>query len=147
MQGPVGFRCKSCGKPARDALTSLRPSQVVVALGLSAGGGAVIGFLGNQLGWFMIVIAFFGGGLIADAVDRAIGIKRSSWMSIIVLSGILLGGLLGSTLGIWMSYGQMVALGGEEMALPFIDFLLSMASWNLIAVGAAMVAAYGRMRL
>lgn len=147
MQGPVGFRCKTCGKPARDALTSLRPSQVAVALGVSVGGGLLIGFLGGQLGWFMIVIAFFGGGLIADAVDRAIGIKRSSWMSTIVLGGILVGGLIGSGFGVWMSYTQIVAMSGEEVALSFIDVFLSMGTWNLIAVGAAMVAAYGRMRL
>ena len=147
MQGPVGSRCKSCGKPARDALTSLRPSQVAIALALSAGGGALIGFLGGQLGFFGIVIAFFGGGLIADAVDRAIGIKRSSWMSTIVLGGILAGGLIGTGVGVSMLYRQMVAMGGEEMAIPFLDFLLSMAVWNLVAVGAALVAAYGRMRL
>ena len=150
MQGPVGFRCKTCGKPARDALSSLRPSQVAIALGVSAIGGALIGFLGGQMGFFGIIIAFFGGGLIADAVDRAIGIKRSSWMSVIVLGGIVVGGLVGTGLGVWLSYSQMMsALTGQGASedFPFLDYLLSVATWNLIAIGAALAAAYGRMRL
>jgi hypothetical protein len=150
MQGPVGFRCKSCGKPARDALSSLRPSQVAIALALSVGGGLLIGFLAGQLGWFMILIAFFGGGLIADAVDRAIGIKRSSWMRLIVLGGILLGGLAGTGFGTWTAWNDLTSLiAGEEgvEAPSFLSYFLSIAAWNLLAVGAAMAAAYGRMRL
>ncbi len=149
MQGPVGMRCRSCGKPARDALTSLRPSQVAIALGVSLGGGLLIGFLGNQLGWFMIIVAFFGGGFIADGVDRAIGIKRSSWMSLIVLGGILLGGVVGSGIGAFVYWREMVAFSeaaGEEFPVPF-DLVLSTAAFSLVAVGAALVAAYGRMRL
>ena len=147
---PVGFRCKTCGKPARDALTSLRPSQVAIALGVSAIGGAIIGFLGGQMGFFGIIIAFFGGGLIADAVDRAIGIKRSSWMSVIVLGGIVVGGLIGTGLGVWINYTGLVnalASEGATESFPFLDYVLSVATWNLIAIGAALAAAYGRMRL
>ncbi len=149
MQGPVGMRCRSCGKPTRDALTSLRPAQVAIALGVSLGGGLMIGFLGNQLGWFMIIVGFFGGGFIADAVDRSIGIKRSSWMSLIVLGGILLGGVLGSGIGAFLYWREMVAFSeaaGEEFPVPF-DLVLSTAAFSLVAVGAALVAAYGRMRL
>ena len=50
----------------------------------------------------------------ADAVDRAIGIKRSSWMSVIVLGGIAAGGLIGTLIGVWISYtGFLNALAAE----------------------------------
>src|SRR4029078_13699643 len=55
MQGPVGMRCKMCGKPARDALDSMRPSQVAIALAGAGGLSAVVGYVGAQFGWFMIV--------------------------------------------------------------------------------------------
>src|SRR3712207_8484915 len=70
MQGPVGFRCRQCGRPARDPLTSMRPTQVGVALAVAALGGAVVGLLAASAGFFGLIVAWFGGGIIADATMR-----------------------------------------------------------------------------
>src|SRR5215470_11706363 len=56
MQGPVGLRCKSCGKPKRDALTTLKPAHVVLALAISFGGGALITGLVGGFGFFGIFV-------------------------------------------------------------------------------------------
>ena len=58
MQGPVGLRCRTCGKPSRDALTSLKPNQIAIALAVATGLGAVVGYFGAQFGFLMIVIGF-----------------------------------------------------------------------------------------
>ena len=87
MQGPVGLRCKTCGKPARDALASLRLSQVAIGLLVAAGLSAVVGYFGAQFGWFMIVVGFFAGSVIAEALDRTIGIKRGPRILAIAVTG------------------------------------------------------------
>ena len=55
MQGPVGLRCRTCGKPSRDALASLKPNQIAIGLAVATGLGAVVGYFGAQFGFFMIV--------------------------------------------------------------------------------------------
>ena len=73
VQGPVGFRCRQCGLVKSATLSSFTPQQLVLGIGASFGGGAVLGFLGGQVGFYSIFIAFFGGGLIAEAMVRADG--------------------------------------------------------------------------
>src|SRR5690349_6122718 len=107
MQGPVGMRCKTCGKPARDALGSLRPSQIAVGLAVSGGIAAVVGYFGAQFGWFMIVVGFFAGSIIAEGLDRTIGIKRGPRILAIAVTGILVGGLIGSSFSVFGLWREM----------------------------------------
>ena len=91
MQGPVGFRCRQCGRPARDPLTSLRPSQLAIGFGISALGGLVVGLIGGRIGIFGLLLAWFAGGLIADSVIRFVGFKRGPRMMATLFGGILVG--------------------------------------------------------
>ena len=54
--------------------------------------GAAVGYFGAQFGWFMIVVGFFAGTLIAEALDRTVGIKRGPRILAIAVAGILVGG-------------------------------------------------------
>ena len=95
MQGPVGLRCRTCGKPSRDALTSLTARQTAIGAVVAMGLGAAVGYFGAQLGLFMIVIGFFAGTFIAEALDRTLGIKRGPRILTIAIGGVVIGGLIG----------------------------------------------------
>ena len=58
VQGPVGFRCRQCGLVKNATLSSFTPQQLALGIGASFGGGAVLGFLGGQVGFYSIFIAF-----------------------------------------------------------------------------------------
>jgi hypothetical protein len=151
MQGPVGLRCKTCGKPARDALASLRPSQVAIGLLVAAGLSAVVGYFGAQFGWFMIVVGFFAGSVIAEALDRTIGIKRGPRILAIAVTGILVGGLIGSSfsmIGMWREMeGYAAAAGAQDFpVLPLDAFLPQNVPNVLITLAATVVGAYARLR-
>ena len=147
MQGPVGFRCRSCGKPAIDPLTSLSPVQAAGGFGLAVGGGAVATAIGLQLGFFAIIIGFFAGGLIADLVMRFTGIKRGPRMAAVLLGGIAVGSLIGVGLSYGLFVVQMAPYVGEEgVDVSFVPYLAAEGLWAVIVAGAAMAGAWGRLR-
>ena len=120
MQGPVGLRCKTCGKPSRDALASMRPIQVAVGALVAGGLGAAVGYFSAQYGWFVIVVGFFAGTLIAEALDRTVGIKRGPQIlrdrgRRLVVGGLIGGGL--SVTGMWRDF-QVFAASPEAEGMP-----------------------------
>jgi hypothetical protein len=151
MQGPVGLRCKTCGKPARDALASMRPDQVAIGVLVAGGLGAAVGYFGAQFGWFMIVVGFFAGTLIAEALDRTVGIKRGPRILAIAVAGILVGGLIGgafSLAGLWREMQAFAASPEAEgmPAYPLEAFLMQYIPSVLIALVATIVGAWTRLR-
>jgi hypothetical protein len=157
MQGPVGFRCKVCGTLKNDPMTSFTPTQLLLGGLMAIAGGAIVSFIGAQLGFFTIIVAFFGGGLIADVVMRFTGYKRGPVMVTLLLGGIALGTLLGAGGDFWLMNQQLssalAAAGadagadGEPLALTFFDWLQIQGPWLVISAGAAMAGAWGRLRL
>lgn len=154
MQGPVGLRCRTCGKPSRDALASLKPSQIAIGLSVATGLGAVVGYFGAQRGLFMIVIGFFAGTIIAEALDRTVGIKRGPRILALAITGIVIGGVLGASLslvGLWretLAFAEAMEAAGETgfPALALDAFLLQNVPSALIGIGATIVGAYMRLR-
>jgi hypothetical protein len=150
MQGPVGLRCKTCGTPSRDALASLRPRQVALGLAIAGGIGAAVGYFAAQFGVFMIIVGFFAGTIVAEALDRTIGIKRGPRIVAIAVAGIVVGGLLGgawSLLGMWRElqlFAEVEGAGAGEY--PFDAFLFDYLPSVLIALVAAVVGAVARLR-
>jgi hypothetical protein len=148
MQGPVGFRCRDCGKPVRDPLTSLTPTQAVVGFLIAAGAGAVSGWITLQLGIWGIFIGFFAGGIIADLVMRVTGFKRGPRMAAVLLGGIAVGALLAAGLGFLLTATQVAAAGGGSgIDLLFLTYLSVQAPWLAVCAGAAMFGAWGRLRV
>jgi hypothetical protein len=151
MQGPVGFRCKSCGTLTNDPLSTFTPTQLVLGLGVAVGGGAVIGLISGYLGWFAIVIAFFGGGIVAETVLRVIGIKRGPRILALVIAGLVAGGLIGDVVGFLTLFSQMYAgvpadVAAEMPEVTIGAYLFSQLPWLVISIGAACVGAYTRLR-
>jgi hypothetical protein len=154
MQGPVGLRCKTCGKPSRDALSSLKPNQIAVGLAVATGLGAVVGYFGASFGFFMVVVGFFAGTIIAEALDRTVGIKRGPRILALAIVGIVMGAVLGGALGLvglWremLDFAAMAEAAGETgyPAPGFDAFLLQFVPSVLISIGATIVGAWVRLR-
>jgi hypothetical protein len=145
MQGPVGMRCKTCGKPRRDALSSMTPLQVMIALGVSAGAGLLVGYLSMQFGWFVLLLGFFAGRFTVDALDHTIGMKRGPRMFALVVVGLLAGSMLGGGIGVWWLWREVTAVG-DAGTLPFDVFVVPLVPQILMAFGAMIAGAYLRLR-
>jgi len=141
MQGPVGFRCRQCGRPARDPLTSVRPSQIAIGFGISVLGGLAVGLLGGRIGLFGLLLAWFAGGLIADTVIRFVGFKRGPRMMATLFGGILLGAAL-VFVGEATSFAS--GFGGDGGAL--FAYIYSQGPWAALAAGIACFGAWSRFR-
>ena len=142
VQGPVGFRCRECGRVANDPLTSFTPRQLVLGLGVSIVAGAVAGFVGAYIGFFSIVIGYFAGRLVADAVTRVIGYKRGPVMLAILFGGIL----LGTALGFAAQFAALMSQVSTEYDVPIGLWVQSVLPSVLISAGAACFGAYQRLR-
>ena len=150
MQGPVGSRCKQCGKPAHDPLTSFSAAQLVLGIAAAVGGGLVAGYVGARIQFFSIIVSYFAGGFIADIVLRATGYKRGPAMLAIVFGGMAVGILAGSAAGFLMDYGFLLDMT-EDPAADAVGFslqsiALDAATWAVISVAAACAGAWSRLR-
>jgi hypothetical protein len=147
MQGPVGFRCRDCGKPVNDPLTSFTTPQLVLGGLLALGAGTVGAMIGLQLGFWSIFVGFFGGGIIADLVMRVTGFKRGPVMVGILVGGIAVGTLIAVGVDYAMLLGPLAAYaGGEDIGFPFLAYLYSSGPWAIVFAGAAIAGAWGRLR-
>ena len=144
MQGPVGMRCKTCGKPSRDPLTAMTARQLALGALVALGAGTVGGFIGIQMGFFFaLCLGPFAGGFICEAVQRVTGYKRGPRMYAIVGGGILVGLMIAAGVYVQMMYPTYLA--GEEAV--GMDVLYStVLAGGLVYVVAAMLGAYSRLR-
>lgn len=142
MQGPVGFRCRECGRPARDPLTSIRPSQLATGLGISLLGGIVIGLVGGRIGFFGLLLTWFAGGVIADSVIRFVGFKRGPRMMAALFGGIVVGGAV-------VFVGEALAFAGAMGSDGgfVLGYVYSQGPWAALSAAIACFGAWSRFRL
>ena len=155
MLGPVGMRCKACGKPAYDPLTSFTARQLVLGLGVAIVGGTVAAFIASRIGFFSIIVSFFAGGLVAQAVVRVTGFKQGPRMLAVVFGGIATGALIGFGLDVLLTLGDLNAIAAEVAAeagedaagqSPIASLVGQMATWALVSAGATCAGAWSRLR-
>jgi len=139
MQGPVGFRCRECGRPANDPLTSMRPAQLITSLGIAILGGVVIGLFSGRIGIFGLILAWFAGGVIADTVIRFVGFKRGPKLVATLFGGILFGAAA-------MFVGEAFVLTGQ-FGDGFVGaYVFSQGPSAALAAGIACFGAWSRFR-
>lgn len=145
MQGPVGLRCKQCGKPAFDPLTSFTPVQLVAGIGVAVGGGLIVGFVGAQIGFLGIIVAFFAGGFIAEMVRRVAGYKHGPVMLAITFGGIFAGTLLGYAIDV-VAFQVVWLAESEADGIPMGGYVAQLLVWGVIDAVVACVGAWYRLR-
>ena len=142
VQGPVGFRCRQCGLVKSAALSDFAPQKLVYGLGVSFGGGAILGYLGGQVGFYSIFIAFFAGAFIAEAFVRFVGLKRCPIVRTMLYGGLAAGFALGAAAQVVTFMGAIPAEGEVSMQL----WLQSVLPYIAIGLGATLAGAYSRVR-
>ena len=146
MQGPVGLRCRDCGRPGPDPLTRLSPAQLAAGMAVGLGGGTVAGYLGLQMGFLLSLCAGpFVGALIGEGVMRATGYKRGTLVRALIVGGIVGGLLLAALLQsafLWGAFGLGSSIGMQAVG----TFVVITAGSGLLYVIAALFGAFTRIR-
>ena len=142
MQGPVGLRCKTCGKPSRDPMSAMTARQLVLGGLVALVTGTLGGAVGVQAGFFFaICLGPVAGRLICEAVMRVTGYKRGPKMYGIVGGGIVAGALVGA------AFYALTFLGSYGVEPEMIGPILNMAFVNgIVYVVAALIGAFSRFR-
>lgn len=145
MQGPVGWRCKECGRPPRDPLTILTSRQLALGLVVALGAGTLAGLAGMRVGFFLsLCIGPVIGAFIGEGVLRATGYKRGIWPLALVLLGIVGGVLIAAGVNVLTYVGGLPAeVAGAGLATSLIMTDLTSA---IVYVAAASIGAYARLR-
>jgi hypothetical protein len=99
VRTPVGFRCPECVREQQNKYYTGGALDyviaAVVALPLSLIAGAIFTFLISRIGFFSWIISFFAapaaGGIIAEAVWRAVGRRRSRYLNTLAAGCFVLG--------------------------------------------------------
>lgn len=142
VQGPVGFRCRQCGLARSATITSFSPRQLALGVGIPIAGGAIVGYLGGQIGFYSIFLAFFAGAFIAEAFVRFVGLKRGPIVRTMLYGGLAAGFALGAAAQVVTFMGAMPAEGEVSMQL----WLQSVLPYIAIGLGATLAGAYSRVR-
>lgn len=89
---PVGYRCRECGRE-RSATRSLEPKQLVPGLLVGFGLPFLAGYLATRvpIGFFLIFLGAIVGGVVGQAIRKAIGMKSSQLLAILSIAGYFLG--------------------------------------------------------
>ena len=143
MQGPVGFRCRQCGRPARDPLTSMRPAQLAIAAAVAVSGGLVTGLVTSRIGFFGLLLAWFAGGLIADAIIRFVGYKRGPRMAATLFGGIV----AGAAVALGIEVAVAASSFGPDAGTFVAAYLIDQGLWAALAAGITCFGAWSRLRL
>jgi hypothetical protein len=150
MQGPVGFRCRDCGRPVRDPMSSFTPTQLLGGLAVSVGGGLLAAAISTRFGFFALFVAFFAGGLIAQAITRVTGYKMGPVMDLLVYGGIVAGAALAFGImyadAISAFLAQGASAGADAGQASLGNSLASAAFWAAIGAVVTCVGARSRMR-
>lgn len=149
MQGPVGFRCRECGKPAFDPLT-LTPRQALAGLAVSFGIGLFASLIASRIGFFALFISFIAGGFVAQSVVSVTGYKHGWQMLAVAYGGIA----LGAAAAFWFQNGDLISMllssgaatGGGDGRPGVGDVLANALLWAVIDAGAICAGAWARLR-
>jgi hypothetical protein len=149
MQGPVGFRCRECGKPSFDPMTSFTPAQLAGGFGVALVGGGIVAVIAPMIGFFSLFLSFIAGGFIAQVVTNVTGYKQGPVMLGVVFGGIVVGALAafglqeGSAISLLLQYGADAA--GRNG--PSLGSILGQAfAWAAVGAVATCAGAWSRMR-
>ncbi|MGC8880536.1 MAG: hypothetical protein ACP5R2_15085 [Anaerolineae bacterium] len=132
VRTPVGFRCPDCVRIQQNRFYTGGKLDyliaVAVALPLSFIAGYVFTFIVARIGFLSWLIAFLAapptGGLIAEAVWRAVGRRRSRYLSTVVVTCLIIAVL---------PFIGLILLSGNFLGLVVPGILLFLGSGAVVA--------------
>ncbi len=150
MQGPVGLRCRDCGKPAFDPLTSVKPVPAALGVGVALAGGVITALIASRMGFFSILLSWFAGSIIVQAVNRVTGYKHGPTITGIILGGIIAGAAIAFAVDYVLMLQEIAATaaaaGDAGYDYPITSMLVDQGIWALVSVIACCAGAWQRIR-
>lgn len=93
VRTPTGYRCRECLRGQQKVFETARSLDPVIGFAVAAiisGLGALIAM---RIGWFSLLVAPAAGSIIAEAVRRATGKRRSQALFLGTAAGVVAGGV------------------------------------------------------
>lgn len=91
---PTGYRCKECVRAQQKVFDTAKSQDYIYGVLIALGLGYLGGLLATRISFFVIFLAPFAGGIIAEAVRRVIQHRRSKQLFRAVTGAAILGGLI-----------------------------------------------------
>ena len=155
---PVGYRCRECVRQHDDKFFKATSNDDLTVFAVCGGaaliGGAIVSAIGLGL-LFAILLGIPVGGALGEVTLKAIGRRRGRHSGQIGGAAVVLGGLLGGMIQVYLNYSSLiseVARRQPNRALPGISIDLLFTSvlnnWGLLVfVGLVAATVYGRFKM
>ena len=93
VKTPTGYRCKECVRGQQKIFETAITQDYVFGILIALALGYIGGLLATRISFFVIFLAPFAGGIIAEAVRFVVRRRRSKLIPIVAVVATLLGGL------------------------------------------------------
>jgi hypothetical protein len=145
---PVGYRCRQCVYEHQNVFFNVQRLDYAVAAAISLVLAVPAAYVLSRLGLFLVIILGLpAGGLISEAVHRAIGQRRGRYIWLAAVIGIAAGTLIASLpeLQTFLALAQAASSSGSESG-DILGGLLGALLPNLLFVVMSASAAAARLR-
>ncbi len=154
---PVGYRCRECVRQHEDKFFNASQYDYAIVFAACAALAGLAGAIISAIGFlFLVIIAAFPvGGAVSEVALRLTQRRRGRYSGQIAAAGVVIGGLIGGVIRVYLSYGSAAAElsrrvpGRDIPALP-LDTALTTALSDiglLIFIGIVAFTVYGRFRM
>lgn len=91
VRTPTGYRCEECVKGQQKTFVTAQLQDYPLAFLVGGVLSYLGGLIGTNIGFFVIFLAPFAGGLIAEAIRRVVGRRRAPGLFRVAAAGVALG--------------------------------------------------------
>lgn len=157
VQTPVGYRCRQCVRQHEDKFFQGTNNDYLIVFVACAVLGGIAGVVSRYIGFplIILIVAFPVGGFISEIALRLIKRRRGRRTGEVGAAGVVIGGLIGAVLQVYLSYNAMFSqYAGQlpEGTIPPLSLDMIVTGvvsdvWMLLFVGIIAFAVYGRFRM
>lgn len=97
VKTPTGYRCKECVRGQQKIFETAITQDYVLGIVIALALGYIGGLLATRISFFVIFLAPFAGGIIAEAVRKVIQRRRSKKLFQAITAAAVLGGLISAS--------------------------------------------------
>lgn len=133
---PTGYRCRECVRGQRKTFETAKSPDYLIAFVVAALLSALGGWLSSYLGFFTIFLAPTAGSIIAEAVRRTTGRRRSPLLFQVGAVGVALGAAPFVVLPLFLLFtqGSGMSLLGVIWPLVYASLAASTTYYRLSAI-------------
>lgn len=146
MRTPVGYRCPDCMRSQQNVYYTINQASYAVAAVVAFALAIPVVFVLSKLGLFIVIfLGIPAGGLISEAVVRAIRKQRGRYLWLVVGAAVVVGGLVAVGFDLRDTLALLGTANAARTGLTS-SALLTLAAPGLIVTGLTAVTAAARFR-